>query len=216
MKEIWNALVEAMRLIISFDPEVMDIAWRSLRVSAAATLLSAAICIPLGSLINFNEFKGKRFLINIIQTLYSVPTVCVGLFVYLVLSRAGPLGSLRLLFTPAAIIIAEAILIAPIMTGLTISSLSGVDKAIKDTTLSLGATRIQAMWTILKEARFAIVAGLILGFGRAISEVGAALIAGGNFAGYTRVLTTAINLETQKGNIVLALALGIILLLLAL
>jgi tungstate transport system permease protein len=194
----------------------VEYAWRSLRVSAASTLLATAVCVPLGALISFRNFRGKGFLVNLIQTLYSLPTVCVGLFVYAFLSRSGPLGSMGLLYTPTAMVIAQAILISPIMTGLTISALSGVDKSIKDTTLSLGASELQAIWAIVKESRFAIGAGLILGFGRAISEVGAAWIVGGNIDGYTRTLTTAITYESQIGDFSLALALGIILLCVAL
>jgi len=214
--ELWDALVQAVHLIISRDPEVIDITWRSLRISAASTILAALICIPLGGLISFRNFRGKRLLINIIQTLYSVPTVCVGLLVFLMLSRAGPLGGLHLFLTPTAMVIAQTLLITPILLGLTISALSGVDKAIKDTTLSLGATEFQAIWAIIKESRFAIIAAVLLGFGRAISEVGAAWIVGGNFAGYTRVLTTAISLLSQEGAFAMAMALGIILIAVAL
>jgi tungstate transport system permease protein len=165
----------------------------------------------MGALIHFHDFKGKRVVINVIQTFYSLPTVVVGLFVFLFISRAGPLGGLELLFTPAAIIIGQVILIMPVLTGMTIGALSGVDKSIRDTALSSGASSTQAMRAILFEARFAVVGALILGFGRAISEVGAALMLGGNIRGYTRVLTTAISLETQRGELVLSLALGIIL-----
>jgi tungstate transport system permease protein len=211
MQELWQALVEAVRLIVSLDPEVIEISLRSLYVSAAAILIAALICIPAGGLIHFHEFRGKKVLINVIQTFYSIPTVVVGLFVFLFISRAGPLGGLELLFTPAAIIIGQVILILPVLTGMTISALSGVDKSIKDTALSMGASGTQAIRTIISEARFAVVGALILGFGRAISEVGAALMLGGNIRGYTRVLTTAISLETQRGDLVLSLALGIIL-----
>jgi tungstate transport system permease protein len=215
MEVLWEALKKAIDLIVSLDPEVVEITWRSLRVSAASTLLATLVCIPLGGIISFRTFRGKRLLINIIQTLYSVPTVCVGLFVYIMVSRSGPVGPLGLAFTPTAMIIGQAMLISPVMIGLTISALSAVDKTIKDTTLSLGASEIQAIWAIVKEARFAIGAALIVGFGRAISEVGVALIVGGNIAGYTRVLTTAISLESSRGDFALALALGIILILVA-
>jgi tungstate transport system permease protein len=151
-----------------------------------------------------------------IQTLYSVPTVCVGLFVYLLLSHRGPLGGFDWAFTPTAMVIGQALLITPIMIGMTVSALSGIDKTIKDTTLSLGASEPQAIWAIIKEARFAMGAGLILGFGRAISEVGTAMMLGGNIAGYTRVLTTTIAWETGQGDFAKALALGIILLCVAL
>jgi tungstate transport system permease protein len=196
---------------VSLDQEVIEISLRSLYVSAAAIIVAALFCIPAGGLIHFHEFKGKKALINVIQTFYSIPTVVVGLFVFLFISRAGPLGGLELLFTPAAIIIGQVILILPVLTGMTISALSGVDKSIKDTALSMGASGTQAIRTIISEARFAVVGALILGFGRAISEVGAALMLGGNIRGYTRVLTTAISLETQRGDLVLSLALGIIL-----
>ncbi|OGO01364.1 MAG: ABC transporter permease [Chloroflexi bacterium RBG_13_53_26] len=216
MTELWDAFVEALRLIVSLDDEVVSIAWRSLRVSAASTALAALFCIPLGGLISFRSFHGKRLLINIIQTFYSVPTVCVGLFVFLMLSRAGPLGGLGLLFTPTAMVLGQALLITPIMLGLTISALSGVDKTIRDTTLSLGASERQAIWAIIKEARFAVGAAIVLGFGRAISEVGVAWMVGGNIKGFTRLLTTAIALDAQKGELVLALALGVILIAIAL
>jgi len=177
----------------------------------ASTLLAALVCIPLGGLITFRSFHGKRLLINIIQTLYSLPTVCVGLLVYIFVSHAGPLGMLDLVFTPTAMVIGQMLLITPVMLGMTISALGAVDKTIKDTTLSLGASEFQAIWAIIKEARFAIVAALLLGFGRAISEVGAAMLIGGNIWRYTRVLTTAISLATTQGDFALALALGIIL-----
>lgn len=182
-----------------------------------STLLAGLVCVPLGGLISFRSFRGKRFLLNVIQTLYSVPTVCVGLFIFILICRSGPLGGEDgWVYTPAAMVFGQAVLIAPIMIGMTVSALSGVDKSIKDTTLSLGASEPQAIWAIIKEARFAMGAGLILGFGRAISEVGAALILGGNIAGYTRVLTTAISLEATQGNFDTALAFGIILLCVAL
>jgi tungstate transport system permease protein len=212
LEVLWEALKKAIDLIVSLDPKVVEITWRSLRVSAASAVLAALVCIPLGGLISFRNFRGKRLLLNLIQTLYSLPTVCVGLFIYLMISRSGPLGALGWAFTPIAMVIGQAVLITPIMLGLTISALSSVDKTIKDTTLSLGANQAQAIWAIVKEARFAIGAALILGFGRAISEVGVAMIVGGNIDGYTRVLTTAIALESSQGNFALALALGIILL----
>jgi tungstate transport system permease protein len=170
----------------------------------------------LGSIIHFNRFYGKRTLINITQTLYSVPTVAVGLFVFIFLSRAGPLGKLGILFSPTAIVIGQILLISPILIGLTISALSGVDKAVTETAVSLGANRLQATALVIREARFAILAALIMGFGRAISEVGLSLMVGGNIRGFTRTITTAISLETSKGEIELSLALGMILIFLAL
>jgi len=211
MQELWEGLVQAVQLIVSLDPEIIEISLRSLYVSAASIVIAALFCVPIGGLIHFHEFRGKKVLINVIQTFYSIPTVVVGLFVFLFISRAGPLGGLELLFTPGAIIIGQVILIMPILTGMTLSALNGVDKSIKDSALSMGATGTQAIRTIISEARFAVVGALILGFGRAISEVGAAMMLGGNVRGYTRVLTTAISLETQRGDLALALALGIIL-----
>jgi len=216
MSELWDAFIRAIQLIVALDSEVIEITLKSLGISATSVVLASLVCIPLGGLIHFRNFRGKRALINIIQTFYSLPTVCVGLFVFLFISRAGPLGVLGMMFTPAAVVIGQMILITPVLIGLTISALSGVDKAIKDSALSSGATEYQAIWTIINEARFAVVAAFIMGFGRAISEVGAAMMLGGNIRGYTRVLTTAISLETQKGELELALALGIILIALAL
>lgn len=216
MTEIWDGLTKAVQLLISLDPAVMEVAGRSLTISATACLLASLICIPLGSLIHFHHFRGKRVLINIIQTLFSVPTVLVGLFLLVLLSRAGPLGELGILFTPTAMVIGQMILITPLLLGLTISALSGVSKEIADTATSLGASGSQAIRLVLKEARYAVLAAVMLGFARAISEVGCALMVGGNIRGATRVITTVISLEAGKGNLELAIALGIILLLLAL
>ena len=216
MSEIWRGLIKAFQLIASFDPEVLEIAGRSLSISGTACLLASLICLPLGSLIHFHHFPGKRVLINIIQTLFSVPTVLVGLLLFLLLSRSGPLGELGILFTPVAIIIGQTILITPLLLGLTVSALSGVSKEIVDTAASLGASELQTAWLIFREARYSVLAAVIMGFGRAISEVGCALIVGGNIKGVTRIITTAISMETSKGELELAMALGIILLFLAL
>ena len=185
-------------------------------ISVTSAILASLICLPLGSLIHFNRFTGKRALVNLIQTFYSVPTVIVGLFVFVFLSRAGPLGGLGLLFTPMAIVVGQMILIIPILLGLTISALSGVDRTILDTAHSLGASGFQTAILVFREARFAVVAAVIMAFGRAISEVGISLMVGGNISGFTRVITTAISLETSKGDVELALALGIILISIAL
>ena len=216
MTDIWDGLTKAIELIISLDPYVMEIAGRSLSISGTACLLASLICLPLGSLIHFRQFRGKRALINIIQTLFSVPTVLIGLFVFVLFSRAGPLGELGIIFTPTAMVIGQMILITPLLLGLTISALSGVSKEIVDTATSLGASGLQTVWLVLREARYAVLVAVIMGFGRAISEVGCALMVGGNFKDVTRVLTTAIYLETGQGELELAIALGIILLFLAL
>ena len=216
MIEIWHGLTKAIELITTLDPEVMEIAWRSLRISMTSTILASLFCIPLSNLIHFRNFVGKRVVISLVQTFYSIPTVVIGLFILVFLSRAGPLGGLGLLFTPTAIIIAQMILITPILLGLTISALSGVDRAITDTARSLGASGFQTAFLVLREARFAVMAAVIMGFGRAISEVGISLMVGMNIRGFTRTITTAISLETSKGDLELSIALGIILLFIAL
>jgi len=216
MVELWQGFIKAVELIVTLDPEVMEIAGRSLGISVISALLASLICIPLGNLIHFHQFPGKRILVNLIQTFFSVPTVAVGLFVFVLFSRAGPLGGLELMFTPTIMVVGQVILITPILLGLIISALSGVDKAILDTARSLGANGFQVAIAVLKETRFAVMAAVIMGFGRAISEVGIALMVGGNIKGFTRVITTAISLETSKGDLELSIALGIILISIAL
>jgi len=216
MSEIITGIGQAINLIVTFDPEVMHIAALSIYISLSATIIAALIAIPMGSLIHFHDFRGKRALIILIQTLYSVPTVVVGLVIYLLISRSGPLGFFGLLFTPSGMILGQTVLIIPIMMGLVISALSGIDRSISDTLVSLGATRLQEIVEIVKEARFAIMSAVVLGFGRAIAEVGVAMMIGGNIRDQTRVLTTAITLETGMGNFALSIALGIILLIVAL
>lgn len=212
MNEIWTGFLRAIELIVALDPQVVEITVRSLSISLTSVLLASIICIPLGGIIEFREFRGKRWLVNVIQTLYSLPTVTVGLFVFLLLSRSGPLGGLGLLFTPTGMIIGQTVLIMPIMIGLTISAMGGVGQQIRDTARSLGATEFQTIMTVIKEAKPAVLAAVLLGFGRALSEVGVAMMIGGNIRGYTRVLTTAIALETSMGYIEISIALGIILL----
>jgi tungstate transport system permease protein len=214
--DISAGIIQAIDLIVTLNPEVMQIAALSLYISLSATILAALVAIPLGSLIHFNEFWGKRAVIILIQTLYSVPTVVVGLVIYLLISRSGPLGFLGLLFTPQGMILGQMVLIIPIMMGLVISALGGIDRSISDTLVALGADTFQKIWEILKEARYAILSAVVFGFGRAIAEVGVAMMIGGNIRGHTRVLTTAITLETGMGDFGLSIALGIILLLVAL
>jgi tungstate transport system permease protein len=216
LSEITDGILQAVHLIVTLDPEVMQIAALSLFISLMATIIAALISIPLASLIHFSDFYGKRAVIIIIQTLYSVPTVVVGLVIYLLISRSGPFGFLGLLFTPEGMILGQTVLIIPIMTGLIISALNGVDRGISDTLIALGATGPQKILEILKEARYAILSAVVLGFGRAIAEVGVAMIIGGNIRGDTRVLTTAITLQTGMGGFGLSIALGIILLSVAL
>jgi tungstate transport system permease protein len=216
LEELWQALGRAIELLVTFDADVMKISGRSLAIAATSCSITALICLPLGSLIHFSRFRGKRLFVNIIQTFYSIPTVAVGLFVFVLFSSSGPLGGLGLMFTPAVMVIGQVILVTPVMLGLIIAALSGVDKAISETAVSLGASRFQAAILTLKHARYAVLTAVVMGFGRAIAEVGLALMVGGNIKGFTRTLTTAISLETSKGDIELALALGIVLILIAL
>ena len=216
MAEIWNGLVRAFQLIFTFDTEVMSIAGLSLRIAVTSVVIGSIIALPIASLIHFHNFRGKRILVSLIQTFYSIPTVTVGLLVFVLFSHSGPLGGLDLIFTPTVMVIGQIILVMPILLGMTISALSGVDKNIIDTARSMGADGWQIMLAILKEARFAVIAAVVLAFGRAISEVGLAMMVGGNIRGFTRVLTTAISLETSKGDWELSMALGIILIFIAL
>jgi len=216
LAEIWNGLVRAFQLIFTFDTEVMSIAGLSLRIAVTSVVIGSIIALPIASLIHFHNFRGKRILVSLIQTFYSIPTVTVGLLVFVLFSHSGPLGGLDLIFTPTVMVIGQIILVMPILLGMTISALSGVDKNIIDTARSMGADGWQIMLAILKEARFAVIAAVVLAFGRAISEVGLAMMVGGNIRGFTRVLTTAISLETSKGDWELSMALGIILIFIAL
>ena len=216
MNEFVQGFATAFQLIITLDPQVVDITWRTLAIALSSSLIATMIFLPLGSLIHFKRFPGKRILINIIQTFYSIPTVVVGLFVFLLFSRIGPLGFFNIMFTPSIMVIGQVILISPIMLGLVISALSGVDKGVFETASSMGASRVQATVQVIREARYAILSAVTMGFGRAISEVGLALMVGGNIRGFTRVITTAISLETSRGDVELSIALGIILVLLAL
>ncbi len=194
----------------------MSITLRSLVISLSACLIATILAVPLGGLIHFANFHGKRFLISTIQTFFSLPTVLVGLLIFLFFSSSGPLGVFRLMFTPEIMVIGQIVLVLPLMVGLIISALAGIEPGITETAVALGANRTQTGILLIREARFGVMTSVILGFGRAISEVGLAIMVGGNIAGQTRVLTTAISLETGRGDIELSLALGIILLLIAL
>ncbi|WBF08548.1 MULTISPECIES: ABC transporter permease [Methanothermobacter] len=216
MNEIVTGFIRALELMASLDPELIDITARTLMISLSSTIIASVIAVPLASVIDSREFHGKRVIINIIQTLYSMPTVLVGLFVFLLISRSGPLGSFNLLFTPAGMILGQSILILPLVTGFSLTALRSVKTELRDLARSLGATEYQVMMKVIAEAKYAVMAAIILGFGRAISEVGVAIMLGGNIRGFTRVITTAISLETSKGNIELSIALGIILLLISL
>jgi len=212
MEYLWDGIQEAIRLIISVDHEVSRTVLLSLRISLTATLLASIVGIPLGFLISTQEFFLKRPIITFFNTLLSLPTVVVGLFLYSLLSKRGPLGPLDLLFTPAAMVLGQFILAIPIIVALTISAIQMVDPRVKWTAMTLGAGPVRTAMAVLSEARFALTGAVIAGFGRVIAEVGAAMMVGGNIKGYTRIMTTAIALETAKGEFALALSLGFILL----
>jgi tungstate transport system permease protein len=216
LDEIIQAILQAIKLIVELDPELIRITKLSIYISFTATLIASLIAIPTGGIIYYYEFRGKRTVINLIQTLYSIPTVIVGLFLFLLISKQGPFGFLKLLFTPTGMVIGQMLLILPILIGFTITALVGVSIQIRELAISMGANTYQTIITIIKEARYAIMSAVILGFGRAISEVGVSILIGGNIRGFTRTFTTAISLETSRGNLVLSIALGLILLSLAL
>ena len=213
---IVDGLIRAFQLILAGDPTVAQIALLSLGVSLTATLLGALVGIPLGFFIARRDFIGRSAVTTVINTFMGVPPIAVGLVVYLFLSAAGPLGFLRLLYSPDAMIIAQFFLVFPIVCGITIASIQSVSPKLNETLLSLSATPIWEARILLKEARLGLITGIITGFGAAISEVGAVMIVGGNLLGYTRTLTTAIMLYTNMGDFALAIAMGIILLLIAL
>ncbi len=211
-----EGFIEAINLIITLNPQVVEIAIRSLYVSLTATLFAALIALPIGAVIYFYEFRGKHAVVSTLQTLYALPTVIVGLVMFLLLSNIGPFGFLRLLYTPNGMVVTQTILIIPLLMGLTVSALSGIDRDKRYTITALGASRLQTITTIIVESRFAVMSSVLLGFGRAISEVGTVMIVGGNIRGATRVLTTAIALNTSMANYSMSIALGIILLAVAL
>lgn len=212
MGYIGEGVREAVRLILSLDGEVYRTVLLSLRVSLGATLVASVLGLPLGLVIGLNDFPCKRVFVTFCNTLQSIPTVVVGLFVYCLLSQRGPLGSQGLLFTPTAMAIAQALLALPIILSLSIYAVQGIDPRVRLTVMTLGGGVIRQAATILSEARGAFMGGIVAGFGRVIAEVGAAMMVGGNIKGYTRIMTTAIALETAKGEFPFAIALGLILL----
>jgi tungstate transport system permease protein len=211
MSSLPGALVEAWRLVASLDPRLGDIVGLSLRVSLTAVAIAGALGLPLGALIAVSRFPARRTTIVLLPALMGLPPVVVGLLVYLLLSRAGPLGDLGLLFTPSAMVIAQAILITPIIAALTRQVVEDAWFEYREQLRSLGETRLGSVATLLWDLRFSLVTIVLAGFGRAAAEVGAVIIVGGNIDGVTRVMTTAIALETSKGDLPLALGLGVIL-----
>jgi tungstate transport system permease protein len=207
-----GAFSTAFRLILSGDPELAGIVGLSLGVSLSAVLISCLIGLPLGAALALSRFPGRSVVIVVFNALMGLPPVVAGLVVYLMLSRSGPLGFLGLLFTPTAMVIAQTILITPIVVSLTRSVIEDLWKEYEDQLRSLGSSALRAVPTLLWDARFSLVTVILAGLGRAMAEVGAVLIVGGNIAEHTRVMTTAIALETAKGDLALALGLGIILL----
>lgn len=208
---MWQAVV----WLVSGHVEVYRVIWVSAKIVITATVLATCLGVPLGVAIALSQFRGKRLVISVFNTLFSMPTVVVGLTVYAFLSRQGPLGHLGLLFTPWAVIIGDVLLALPILVALTISAVQSTDPRVRETALSLGAGPAQAALAVLGEARLVLCGAVVAGFGRIIAEVGAAMMLGGNIHGYTRTMTTAIALETSKGEFALGLALGLVLLVVA-
>jgi tungstate transport system permease protein len=212
MYSLMEGLREAFRLIFRLDPELLKIIFLSLKVSGLALVISTMIGLPIGTLLALRRFRAKGLAISLLNTFMGLPPVVVGLFLYLILSRSGPMGFMGLLYTPSAMIIAQTLLALPIVASLCHSAIVHIDPVISQAARTLGATSLQTTAAIVKEARYGITSAVIAGFGRVMAEVGAILIVGGNIEGYTRVMTTTIALETDKGNFELALSLGIVLL----
>jgi tungstate transport system permease protein len=212
MNFLIDSLLSSFLLLWSLDEELLVIIYVSLKVSFTSTLIAGIVGIPAGFLVAFEEFRGKRLLITVLNTSLALPTVVVGLFVYTFISRRGIFGPLDLLYTQKAMIIGQVILIIPIITTFTISAISRIDERYRKTAMTLGANLLQTAWVIVREARFGILAAVIAAFGRVIAEVGISMMLGGNAKGFTRTMTTAMALEYDKGEFVLSVALGIVLL----
>ena len=216
MGYLGDSLLTALELIISFDRDVRMTVWTSLYTSSCSIVIAALIGVPVGLWLGLNRFRGRQIVIALLNTLMAMPTVVVGLLLFGLLSRQGPLGPLGLLFTPLAMIAGQTVLATPIVANLVLSAVTGADRRIINTALSLGATQLQAAIQLLREIRFGVMAAVIAGFGRVIAEVGVAMMLGGNIRNSTRTMTTAIALETSKGEFAFGLALGMLLLSVAL
>lgn len=212
MYSILEGFSQALTLILHLDSELLGIILLSIKVSGAALLIATVSGLPLGAFLGLKKFPLSGLVVTILNTFMGLPPVVVGLFLYLLLSRSGPLGFMSLLYTPSAMITAQSILALPIVAAISHSSIASVDPILRQAAITLGATPFQVCLAIIREARYGILSGVMAAFGRVMAEVGAILVVGGNIAGYTRVMTTTIALETDKGNFELALALGIILL----
>lgn len=215
MDVVWDALEEAFRLLLTGDRETWEIIGRSLRISVTATVIAFALGLPVGALLAYGRFPGRRLVLALVNTGMGVPPVVAGLVITVLLWRSGPLGGLGLLYTPTAMVIAQTVIALPLVAGLSAASLQQVDPEFRLQMQALGAGRIRSLWIVAVEAKLPLLAAGMAGFGAVVSEVGAALMVGGNIAGQTRVLTTAAVLEASKGAFALALALGIILLVIA-
>jgi tungstate transport system permease protein len=215
MDLILEGIYKAFYLLFTLDPEVMEVTLLSLYISGTATLISLLIGISVGTIIALAEFPGRKFVVSLINTGMGLPPVVVGLFVTIFLWRNGPLGFLGILYTPSAMILAQAVIATPIVMGISLAAIQALPRKLRLQILALGATRTQMVWILVKEAKLALLAGVMAGFGGVISEVGASIMVGGNIKGFSRVLTTATVMETGRGNFDIAIALGIILLLLA-
>ncbi len=214
MNEIWDGIVEGFRLLLSGDDDVWEIVFLSLRVSLTATAISLLIGVPLGALLALTRFPGRSPLVGMVHTGMGLPPVTVGVIITMLLWRNGPFGDARLLFTPSAMIIAQAAIAMPIVIGLSMSALQSLDPRLRLQLKSLGASRTRTAWWLIRESRLPLLAAVMAGFGAVISEVGAAMMVGGNIKGETRVLTTATVLEVGRGNFDIAVALSVVLLLL--
>lgn len=215
MDAIIEGLQQAVWLLIQRDPAILEITWRTLQVSGAATLVSLLLGIPAGTLLALNRFPGRGFVVSLVNTGMGLPPVVVGLFVALMLWRSGPFGDWGIIYTPPAMIIAQTVIAAPIVAGFSIAAIQQLDYRLRLQLQGLGASKGQQVLALWWEARRSLLVAAMAGFGGAISEVGASMMVGGNILGQTRVLTTATVLETSKGNFSLAMALGLILLFLA-
>jgi len=212
MQTLLDALRNALHLVVTFDPNVIEYAGRSLLIATVATALASLLGVPAAVLIAEHEFRGKRAIVTVLNTLLAIPTVVVGLLVYTLISRTGPLGRLELLFSVPGIIIGEVLLILPIVMAFTVTAVARTDRDVRKTAATLGASGRQIHWLVLRESRFGVLAAVIAAFGRVVSEVGVAMILGGNVDRFTRTMTTAIVLNVDMGGFAVALALGIVLL----
>jgi tungstate transport system permease protein len=215
MEFLWNGLKEAFNLWIHGDAEIIEITLRTLAISAVATAVALFIGVPTGAVLALKQFRGRRFIVALVNTGMGMPPVVVGLVVAIFLWRSGPLGGLNLIFTPTAMVIAQFVIAVPLVVGFSMASIQSLNPRLLEQIVALGANRLQLLWLLVREARLGLLAALMAGFGAVISEVGASMMVGGNIAGETRVLTTATVLETSRGNIEIRIALGVMLLVLA-